>query len=80
MQGCIFFKNMSYWLVGELKKYDDLLRKNANIWGKRWKKGGKEEKLHCTWVKNIILEKKGGGCKIINYFDNIHHCQDVFRI
>ena len=35
-------KEHKYELLG--KKYDDLLRKNANIWGKRYKKnGGKEE-------------------------------------
>ena len=40
---------MNYWLVGG--KYDDLLSKNVNIRGKRWKKkGGKEERgnFHCT--------------------------------
>ena len=32
---------MKYWLAGE--KYDDLLRKNANMRGKRLKNGGKAE-------------------------------------
>ena len=53
-------KNMSYcgWL-GE--KYDDSLRKNSNIEGKRWKKWGKDE----------IFTVLGGG-EDINYLDNIH--------
>ena len=29
--------------------------------GKRWKNGGN---FYCTWGKNTILEKKGGGAKI----------------
>ena len=60
------------WFWG---KYDDLSRKNANIRGKRWKKGEKEEIFTALWGKNIILEKKGGpGGKNINYLDNIDPC------
>ena len=46
--------------VGWGKKYDNLLRKNANIRGKRWKKEGKEEIFTVLWGKKIILEKGGG--------------------
>ena len=41
-------KYMNYWLVGG--KYEDLLRKNANIRGKRWEKGAKRENFHCIWT------------------------------
>ena len=53
------------------KKYDDLLRKNVNIRGKRCKKGGNEEIFTVLQGKNIILGKRGGGKNII-YLDNIH--------
>ena len=61
-------KNMSYcgWL-GE--KYDDSIRKNANIEGKRWKKWGKEEIFTVLGGKNISLGKRG---EDINYLYNIH--------
>ena len=48
--------------------FDDLLRKNANVSGKRWKEGGKEETF--TGGKNIILEK-GDGAQI-SYFGKIY--------
>ena len=48
-----------------------LLIKNANIWGKRWEKRGKEEIFTVLGGKNMIFKKKGGG-KNINYFENIH--------
>ena len=41
---------MGYWLVRE--KYDYLSRKNANISGKRLKKGRKEE------IFTVLGEKK----------------------
>ena len=42
--GVYVFHFAKKWVFGWLeKKYDDLLRKNANTWGKRWEKGGKEE-------------------------------------
>ena len=69
-------KNMSYCLVGE--KYDDLLRKNANIRGKRWKKKGKRGNFHCTWGKKYHYGKRGEG-KNINYLDNIHPRSHVFN-
>ena len=50
------------------KKYDYLLRENAKIRGKRWKKEGKEEIFTVIGGKNIILERGGG--KNINYLDN----------
>ena len=40
--------------------------------GKRWIKGGKEEIFIVLGGKNIILEKRVGGGKNINYLDNIH--------
>ena len=50
------------------KKYDDLLRKKNRIYrGIKGKRGN----FHCTWVKNITLEKGGGG-KNIFYLVNIH--------
>ena len=42
------------------KKYDDLLRKNANIRGKRWTKDGKKEISTETRGKNFFLEKREG--------------------
>ena len=46
-------------------KYDNLLRKNANIRGKRWKKSGKRVNFYCTWGKKYdFWEKKGGEAKI----------------
>ena len=39
-------------LLGE--KYDDLLRKNANIKGKRWKNEGKGEIFAVHFGKNIF--------------------------
>ena len=60
-------------MVGLGKKYDDLLRENAQIRGKRWKNGGKEE------IFTVLREKRsfwkswgGGGGKNINYLGNIH--------
>ena len=41
------------------KKYDDFLRKNTNIRGKRCKNGGNEE-IFCTLGNNMIFEKGGG--------------------
>ena len=42
------------------ENYDKILRKNANIRGKRWKKGVKEEIFTVFVEKNITLEKEGG--------------------
>ena len=52
---------MTGWLG---KKYDDLLRKNTNIRGKRWKKGEIEEIFTVLGGRNMILEKGGRGAKI----------------
>ena len=54
-------------LVGHGKKYDNLLRKNMNVRGKRWKKGVKSEFFNVLGRKNIILEKGGGGKISINW-------------
>ena len=51
------------------KKYEDLLRKNENIRGKRWKKGEKEEIFTVLWGKTYHFGKGRGG-KNINYLDN----------
>ena len=41
-----------------------IVKKNANIMGKRWKKGGGKEEINKELRgKNIILEK-GGGTKM----------------
>ena len=61
---------MCYGWLG--KKYEDLSRKNANIKGKRWKKGGKFSLY--LW-KKISFWKKGGGAKILSYLDIIHPCK-----
>ena len=53
---------MSGWLVGE--KHDFLLRENAKIKRKRWKKRGFRGNFTVLWGKNIIMEKKGGWAKI----------------
>ena len=59
-QGYIFFiGNIDYWLVGGKNMMFYVLRKNTNIRGKRWKKGGNEEIM----IENMIFEKKGGGQK-----------------
>ena len=50
----------------DLKKKDDLLRKNRNIRGKRWKNGGKEE------IFSVLGGKIGGGGKNRNNLDNMH--------
>ena len=50
-------KNMKYWFMGE--KYEDLLRKNENLRGKRWKKRWERGNFHYTWGKYINLEKGG---------------------
>ena len=52
---------MSYRLVG--KKYDDLLRKYANISGKRWKKGGKGRFFTVLGGKKYNFGKRGW-CKM----------------
>ena len=52
---------MKYWLAGE--KYDDLLRKNANVRGKRWKNRGKGEIFTVLGGKIYFLKKRGGGQK-----------------
>ena len=57
----VFFSHFAPppWSISWLwKKYDDLLRKNANIRGKRWER----EHFHCTMYlgKNVILEKGVG--------------------
>ena len=71
------FKDIIYYIcntlfVGWEKNYDDLLRKNANIRGRMWKNGGKEEIFIVPGWK-ISFWKRGGGNNI-NYFDNIHPC------
>ena len=47
-------------MVGWGKKYNVLLRQNANIRGERWKKGGKEE-IFTVFGEKIAFWKKGGG-------------------
>ena len=49
-------KNMKYWFMGE--KYEDLLRKNENLRGKRWKKGGKGE-IFTILGEKISIWKRG---------------------
>ena len=55
------------------KKYDNLLRKNADLREKRWKNGEKED---IFTVKNIIFGKRGGGKNII-ILANIHPCRHI---
>ena len=52
---------MSYLWLG--KKYNDLLRKNANIRGKRSKSGCKEDILTVLGEKISFMKKWGGGAK-----------------
>ena len=53
-------------LVGWLGKiYDDFLRKNANIRGKRWKNGRKGEIFTVLGRKNVNFEKRGWGKNIL---------------
>ena len=47
-------KNMKYWCMG--KKYDDLLRRDANIRGKSWK-NGKKGNFHFTLGKQYNFKK-----------------------
>ena len=49
------------WLGG---KYEDFLRKNANIRGKRWKKGeNRKFSVYILGGEKISFRKKGGGQK-----------------
>ena len=79
IQGCIFLISPppgggQIWRIGCMgKKYDDLLRKNANIGGKRWKTGKKGKSSLYVGEKNIIFDKRGGG-KNIFFWANIHPC------
>ena len=59
-QGCIMYRFHFHTVLVDLEKYDDLLRKNANIRGKRWKNGE-------------IFTVKGGGINIL-FWANIHPC------
>ena len=53
------------------EKYDELLRKNANIRGRMCKKEEKRKSL-LYLGENMIFEKEGGGGKNINYLGIIH--------
>ena len=70
-QWCIFFILLNVGWLG--KKYDDLLRKNVNIRGKRWENRKKGKIFTVLGGKSIIFGKGGG--KNINYLDNIHPCE-----
>ena len=54
---------MGYWLAGE--KCDDLLRKSANMRGKKW---GKEEIFMLVWGKKFHFGKMDGGWAKITIF------------
>ena len=63
----VYIFHFKIWVVGWLgKKYDNLLRKNANIRGKRGN-------FHCIFGVKYHFGKGGGG-KNINYLDNMHPC------
>ena len=62
------------WSIGCLgKKYDDLLRKNVNISGKRWKNRGKEKIFTVPEEEHINLERGGG--QNIPIWPNIQPCK-----
>ena len=71
------YYNMSYWLVGRKIWWFIKKKKNANIRGKRCKKGGKMNFLLYLRGKIWFLIKKGGGGKNNNYLDNIHPWAEV---
>ena len=55
------------WSIGWLgKKYDYLPRKNVNIRGKMWKKGGNGEIFTALEEKNLKKLKRGGGTSSTN--------------
>ena len=59
---------MKIWLAGE--KIDDLLRKNVNIRGKRWKNRENGKIFTVLREKISFLKKKGGG--EISYIGQIY--------
>ena len=71
-QGCKFFPGQDIMKrIGWLgKKYDSLLKKKANIRGKRWMDGEYGEIFTVLGGKNIIFEKKGEAK--ISYFRQIY--------
>ena len=67
------FSFWKIWSIGWLgKKYDYLLRKNANIRGKRWKNGKKVKFSLYLGGKNHF-EKRWWGKNIL-FWENIHPC------
>ena len=79
-QGCtLFIFNSKILSIGWLgKKYDDLLRKNANIRGKRSKNEGKGEIFSVLCEKISLLEKGMGKkypilgkCKPLQFYANL---------
>ena len=63
LQGCVFFIFKYEFLVGWGKNMIIYFKKNANIRGKRWKKGEKRKFL-LYLGKKYDFRKKGRGAKI----------------